>query len=83
MEILNPDDITAKMFSEAILTSSDKDGISNQTLSKQQRNILLLKSLESSIKIDYNSFSTFLNILDEFSKYNALVVRIRDKLVHQ
>ena len=75
VEQLNPDDITANLYAEKIISVNERDRADNETLTMQKRNKVLLNALERTI--DYDTFSKFLNNLDKCDKYKTLVDKIR------
>ena len=77
---LNPDDITAHLFSEHVISKNERDEIDKVELPTIERNKKLLSALERAINIDEKNFSKFLNLLDQCGKYKDLVGRIRGEL---
>ena len=77
---VNPDDVTAKMYSEHLLSSAEREEINSTALIMQKRKLALLAALERAINCDQNNFIIFLNILAEVNKYQALVDNIRVEL---
>ena len=79
LESLNPDDITAKLFSRNLITDTEKDEL-NIEKTTRRKNEALLEALKKAFNIDHNNFTTFLNILGEVSKYKPLVDSINAEL---
>ena len=55
---LNPDDITAKLFSQRVITETEMVEINSQKTT-WEKNKALLEALERGIYIDHNNFTTF------------------------
>ena len=77
---VNPDDVTAKMYSEGLISVTERDGINIPGLTMQKRTSTLLEALERAIMCDEIKFIIFLNILEDVNKYKLLVDNIRAEL---
>ena len=75
---LNPDDITAELFSAGLLTNSEIDEIDNFMLTPRKRMSVLLRAVHRSIFIDPANFSTFLNIVDRIDRYKPIVEKAKN-----
>ena len=75
---LNPDDISAELFSAGLLTESEIDEINNFMLPPRQRVSILLRAVRRSIAVDAANFSTFLNILDSIDRYKPIVAKAKN-----
>ena len=73
----NPDDISAHLYSAALLTPIEHDEVNNRMLSNHARIIRLLSAVEKAILIDANYFSAFLNVLDKTPRYRPIARRAR------
>ena len=69
---VNPDDVTAKMYSEDLISTTEREEINSPALTMPKRKVALLEALERAI--------IFLNILAEVNKYQALVDNVRAEL---
>ena len=76
---LNPDDITARLFSQNVITETEKDEI-NSEKTTLRKNKALLEALGRAIYIDHNNFTIFLNILGEVGTYKHLLDSINAQL---
>ena len=76
---LNPDDISAHLYSAALLTQTEYDEVNNFMLPNHTRITKLLSAVEKAIHIDAKNFSTFLNVLDKTSRYRPIARRARGK----
>ena len=77
---VNPDDVTAKMYSEDLISTTEREEINSPALTMPKRKVALLEALERAIMCDQNKFIIFLNILAEVNKYQALVDNVRAEL---
>ena len=74
---LNPDDISAHLYSAALLTATEHDEVNNRMLPNHARITKLLSAVETAIRIDAKNFSTFLNVLDITPRYRPIARRAR------
>ena len=74
---LNPDDISAHLYSDALLTLTERDEVNNQMLPTHVRITKLLGAVETAIRIDAKNFSKFLNVLDKTPRYRPITRQAR------
>ena len=74
---LNPDDISALLYSARLLTPSEHDEVNNRMLPNHARITKLLGAVETATRIDANNFSTFLNVLDKTPRYRPIASQAR------
>ena len=74
---LNPDVISAPLYSARLLTPSEHDEVNNHMLSDHKKITKLLSAVEKAIRIDARNFSTFLNVLDKTELYKPIASRAR------
>ena len=70
-ETLNPDDLTHTLYSENVISKSDRDEISHH-LNTQSKTESLLQALERAIGLDSKNFDIFLSHLRNIPKYEHL-----------
>ena len=74
---LNPDDISAHLYSAALISPSERDEVNNHMLPNHARITKLLGAVETAIRIDAKNFSTFLNVLDKTPRYRPIARQAR------
>ena len=77
---VNPSDIAPDLYSEGLISLSEKDDAANKMHSEGDRMDKLLPAVERAIEIDRKNFYTFMDILDRVPKYKCLVQSMRDTL---
>ena len=78
---LNPDDISANLYSAGLLSMSERDEVNNVMLTSQKRATILLTAVERAIHIDPKNFSTFLGILDKIYRYRPIASQARSEFI--
>ncbi|KAL5469233.1 hypothetical protein EMCRGX_G030458 [Ephydatia muelleri] len=76
-EALNPDDITAELYSTGLISQAEKDEIEVAGQTKQCKTAKLLDAVRRAINTKPNNFDTFLNVLNRLQKYRPLVKKIK------
>ena len=80
-EQLNPEDISADLYSACIITESELEDVDNNNNTNPNRVAALLSALRRAINIDPGNYLTFLDILEKIPKYQATVKRAKGKLL--
>ena len=77
-ETLNPDDLTHHLYTEGLISVTERDNI-NQHQNTHEKTILLLKAVESAIKLDPKQFDVFLGCLKSVPKYTMYREHLYEK----
>ena len=80
-ENVTPEDISAHLFAQSLITSCEKADIDLQTFSPQVRMDKLLAAVHKGIRIDPSNYEKFLEILGKEKKYSTLVKEMRGMVV--
>ena len=76
-ENVNPDDISAHLFAQNLITSCEKAEIDLQTFTTLVRMDKLLAAVHKGIRLDPRNYEKFLEILGKEKKYSTLVKEMR------
>lgn len=71
IEAINPDDLTHKLYSSALITAADMSTIDTPQNS-YMKNTILLMAVDRAIVIHDKNFETFLTIMKSVQKYEPL-----------
>ena len=77
---VNPDDISAHLLANNVISYYEKAEIDNHMFTLQERMDKLLAAVQRAINIDSQNYETFLDILWKEGKYAALVKEMRGRL---
>ena len=78
-EAINPDNITAKLYSARVLTEHERDEASNHMYTVHQRATKLLAAVERAISVNHENFTTFLDILETIDVYQPIALAVWGK----
>ena len=79
-EAVNPDDISAQLLANDVITSNEKAEIDLPSCTTQARMDKLLAALQRAIHISPQNYEKFLDILGKHRKYSPLVQQMRGKV---
>ena len=79
-EAVNPDDISAQLLANDVITNNEKAEIDLPSCTTQARMDKLLAAVQRAIHISPQNYETFLVILDKNRKYSPLVQEMRGKV---
>ena len=81
MDTVNPDDITAGLFTEHLISDKEKEEITHQMYVSTVRMDKLFSAVKRAITVKNENIYIFLNVLEmSAEKYNELVVKMRASL---
>ena len=79
-EAVNPDDISAQLLANYVITTSEKAEIDLLSCTTQVRMDKLLAAVQRAIHISPQNYEKFLVILDNHRRYSPLVQEMRGKV---
>ena len=77
---VNPNDITAALFTRHLISDKELEEITHQMYTPTDKMYKLLSAVKSAITIKNENIDIFLNVLESFEKYKSLVVEMRASL---
>lgn len=79
-EITDPSGLAADLYSQSVLTASERDQVMQPTLTNYQRNEHLLRFLEARVASDPKVFDKLMSVLESEEAYSSLAKKLKQKL---
>ena len=79
-EITDPNALAVDLYSQGVLTASERDQVTQATLTTSQRNEHLLRFLEARVASDRDAFNKLVSILESEEAYSGLARKLKEKL---
>ena len=79
-EITDPNALAVDLYSQGVLTASERDQVTQATLTTSQRNEHLLRFLEARVASDREAFDKLVSILESEEAYSGLARKLKEKL---
>ncbi|KAL5509311.1 hypothetical protein EMCRGX_G004653, partial [Ephydatia muelleri] len=79
-EITDPNALAVDLYSQGVLTASERDQVTQATLTTSQRNEHLLRFLEARVASDRDAFDKLVSILESEEAYSGLARKLKQKL---
>ena len=82
-EITDPSALAVDLYSQGVLSASERDQVTQATLTISQRNEHLLRFLEARIASDRTTFDKLVGVLESEEAYSGLARKLKEKLREQ